>query len=88
VLNSIGQRHRRGDRVRTGEQARHIVTTDTLGDRFAEYLDELEAGGLTVEAVPVPSLVPYDARRAPKRFSGWWREWKRTHFAARLRTPG
>ncbi|MBC8101133.1 MAG: hypothetical protein H7Z41_00915 [Cytophagales bacterium] len=55
-------------------RARRIVTTDTIGDRFAEYLESLEAHGLPVETIPVPSLVPYDGRRAPKRFSAWWRE--------------
>ena len=54
--------------------SRRIVTTDTIGDRFEEHLSELESVGFTVEAIPVPSLVPYDARYAPKRFSSWWRE--------------
>ena len=53
---------------------RRIVTTDTIGDRFAEYRAAFEAQGFSVEAIPVPSLVPYDARRVPQRFSVWWRE--------------
>ena len=53
--------------------AKRIVTTDTIGDRFAEYLNELEAEGFVAEALPVPSLVPYTGE-APKRFSSWWRE--------------
>ena len=53
----------------------HVVTTQTVGERFAEYVDELEAGGLTVSAHTVPELVAYpNAARAPKRFSSWWRE--------------
>ena len=54
--------------------ARRVVTTETIGDRWAEYVRELEALGLAVEAVPVPSLVDYDGRRVPKRFSVWWRD--------------
>lgn len=54
--------------------ATHIVTTATIGDRFAEYLEELEAQGFVVEALPVPSLVSYDGARVPKRFSVWWRD--------------
>ena len=53
--------------------AKRIVTTDTIGDRFAAYLDELEAEGFMVESLPVPMLVSY-AGDAPKRFSSWWRE--------------
>lgn len=54
--------------------AKRVVTTDTIGDRFAECVTEIEAKSLPVEAIPVPSLVPYDSARAPKRFSSWWRE--------------
>lgn len=54
--------------------ATKIVTTDTIGDRFADYLDELEGHGFVVEALPVASLVPYDGARVPKRFSAWWRD--------------
>lgn len=54
-------------------QAERIVTTATLGSRFAAYKAEME-NSLPVEAVPVPALVDYDARRAPKRFSAWWRQ--------------
>ena len=50
-----------------------IVTTDTLGDRFAEYRDEMSAT-IRVDALPVPDLVAYDAARVPRRFSAWWRE--------------
>ena len=53
---------------------RRVITTETIGDRFAEYREEMEAAGLTVSAVPVPSLVAYEGRRVPKRFSVWWRE--------------
>ncbi len=55
--------------------ATHIVTTDTIGDRFAEYLNELENEGFAVEALPVASLIPHaDGARIPKRFSVWWRD--------------
>lgn len=55
--------------------AKHIVTTDTIGDRFAEYLDALQAQGFIVDALPVASLVPHeDGARIPKRFSVWWRD--------------
>lgn len=54
--------------------ARQIVTTDTLGERFAAYRAEM-AQTLPVRALPAPLLVPYeDAERVPRRFSVWWRQ--------------
>ncbi|MBC8140942.1 MAG: deoxyribodipyrimidine photo-lyase [Armatimonadetes bacterium] len=55
--------------------ATRIITTQTVGDRFAGYVAELENAGFTVRALDVPELVAYpNAARAPKRFSAWWRE--------------
>jgi len=55
--------------------ASRLVTTRTVGDRFAAYKREFEAGGLRVTAYAVPELVPYpEVDRVPKRFSVWWRE--------------
>ncbi|GAB4467749.1 MAG: hypothetical protein OHK0029_39770 [Armatimonadaceae bacterium] len=50
-----------------------VATTQTPGERFASYRQEL-AQQFRVQALPVPLLVPYDAERVPKRFSAWWRE--------------
>lgn len=55
-------------------ETRRIITTETIGDRFAEHVQEMEAAGLAVRAVPVPSLVAYEGGRVPKRFSVWWRD--------------
>lgn len=55
--------------------ASRIATTQTVGDRFAEYLAELRENGLRVRAYPVQELVPYpDVDCVPKRFGAWWRE--------------
>lgn len=55
--------------------ATRIVTTKTVGARFAEYVTELKKAGFTVRTVDVPELVAYpNATRTPKRFSAWWRE--------------
>lgn len=55
-------------------QTRSIVTTFAPGARFAEQVAALEAKGLSVTVLAVPSLVAYDASRVPSRFSSWWRE--------------
>jgi len=52
--------------------AKTIATTETLGERFAEYKTDLRRD-FRVEALPVPQLVPTDPARAPRRFSAWWR---------------
>ncbi len=55
--------------------ATRVVTTQTVGERFARYQSELKAGGLRIAAYPVAELVPYpDVERVPKRFGAWWRE--------------
>ncbi|MBC7806793.1 MAG: hypothetical protein H7145_11645, partial [Akkermansiaceae bacterium] len=55
--------------------APRVVTTQTLGERFAQYQSELKSSGLRVTAYPVAELVPYpDIERVPKRFGAWWRE--------------
>lgn len=53
--------------------AEGIVTTATLGARFATYCDELTTTH-PIAALPVPSLISYDAERVPNRFSAWWRQ--------------
>ncbi|MCX6368075.1 MAG: hypothetical protein NTX57_15430 [Armatimonadetes bacterium] len=58
----------------TQHQTRSLVTTFAPGARFAGHVAALEAAGLTVTVLTVPSLVTYDARRVPNRFSAWWRE--------------
>lgn len=55
-------------------QTGSLVTTFAPGARFAENIAGLKAAGLTVTVLTVPSLVAYDARRVPNRFSAWWRE--------------
>lgn len=52
--------------------AQTIATTETLGERFAEYKTEL-GRDFRVEALPVPQLVASDPARTPRRFSVWWR---------------
>ncbi|MBC8135755.1 MAG: hypothetical protein H8F28_07715 [Fibrella sp.] len=55
--------------------ATRIATTQTVGERFAQYQNELETSGLRVSTYPVAELVPYpDVERVPKRFGAWWRE--------------
>jgi hypothetical protein len=57
--------------------ATRLVTTQTLGDRFTGYVAAI-GRTVPVVAVPVPSLVPYDAANVPRRFSAWWREVEKT----------
>ncbi len=63
------------EEVRTFARERNaqtIATTETLGERFAEYKTDL-GRDFRVEALPVPQLVPSDPARTPRRFSVWWR---------------
>ncbi len=53
--------------------ATRVVTTATLGSRFARYQADINEA-VPVVAVSVPSLVAYDAKDVPKRFSVWWRQ--------------
>ena len=61
--------------------ASRIVTTETLGTRFAEYKAQLGAE-FTVEALLVPLLVASDPQTAPRRFTGWWRDVESEAFRA------
>lgn len=53
--------------------AKEIITTETLGGRFGRYR---EAVGrvIPVRAMHVPRMIPYEAWKVSRRFSGFWRE--------------
>lgn len=68
-------------------QTHSLVTTFAPGARFASSIVALEAGGLTVTVLTVPSLVAYDAHRVPNRFSAWWREVEKQALGSSYQEP-